>query len=198
MLSVKWEPHCTKVSLHKMFLNAPQDIHEALGEYLNKGKKRLPSSIKAFIGKNLSQVDHSHVLDSSHLETQGNHFDLMPIFDKINETYFERSLLLKITWFGNPLPRSKSRLSLGLYYDSLKLVKIHRVLDDPIVPMYVLEYIVYHEMLHSVCRVYVDEKGINRVHSREYKNREKFFLQYDEANKWLKQHQKKFFALKGT
>ena len=34
MLSVRWEPDCTKVSLHRIFLQAPRNVMDELSCYL--------------------------------------------------------------------------------------------------------------------------------------------------------------------
>ena len=193
MLSVKWEPHQTKVSIHKMFLDAPDSIKTALALYLTRQHKVISPSIKAYIEGNLAHVNHSHLVKEQKLDLQGKHFQLQKIYDTLNTCYFNNELQLRITWFGHPIARSRRRLSLGLYYNFLKLIKIHRLLDDPIIPEYVIEYVIYHEMLHAVCPPYIDERGFNRAHGSNFKRRESQFIHYGKAKAWLKAHQKNFF-----
>ena len=193
MLSVRWEPRHTKVSLHKMFLKAPPSVVDALAGYLKEKKKRIPQSIKAFIGSHAATLDYTHLIDPKSLSTQGRYVNLYPIYHKLNDLYFQGKLHLRMTWFGDAVAKNRAKISLGLYYDSMRLVKIHRLLDNPIVPLYVIEYIVYHEMLHFVCPPDVDEKGICRAHGKEFKALERYFYRYLEARSWLKKHQKQFF-----
>ena len=194
MLSVRWEPKCTKVSLHKMFLKAPPLVVDALAGYLKERKKKIPQSIKAFIGSHASSLDHTHLVDPKELSTEGKYVKLCSVYHNLNNFYFHGKLNLRITWFGDAVPKNRAKISLGLYYDSMRLVKIHRLLDNPIVPLYVIEYIVYHEMLHSVCPPDVNEEGICRVHGRKFKALERCFYRYLEAKSWLKKHQKQFFV----
>ncbi len=49
MLSVRWNPDLTSVSLHRMFLQAPQNVMEELACYLAKPKKGLSAAVKEFI-----------------------------------------------------------------------------------------------------------------------------------------------------
>ena len=42
MLSVRWEPDCTKVSLHQMFLNAPTNIMQDLACYVRQEQETSP------------------------------------------------------------------------------------------------------------------------------------------------------------
>ena len=193
LLSVKWEPSATKVSMHKMFLEAPQNVMDALACYIKREHTAVSSEIKAFIESSLSKFDYSHLLNVKQLEHAGKVYDLKAIYDKLNALYFKNSLALHITWFGNPFVKNRVRCTLGLYYDSLKLVKIHRRLDDDAVPAFVVEFVVFHEMAHAVCPAFIDERGMHRSHGAEFKRIEKSFWAYKEAESWIKKHQVNFF-----
>lgn len=194
MLRVKWEPSVTKVSLHRMFLDAPRNVMQDLACYINGRDKNLTPTVKAFMEDGLRKFDYTHLLDQQKLITQGSHYNLQRIYDDLNICYFDNKLDLYITWFGKWNQRNKSQLTLGLYNESLKLIKIHQMMDSPYFPRYVVDYIVYHEMIHHVCPTYVDQDGINRVHSREFKQRELLFKEYKIAQQWLKEHQEFLFS----
>jgi hypothetical protein len=193
MLSVKWESDYTKVSLHRMFLDAPQNVMDALACYLRQEDKHISSSVKAFIEDNLKNLDYSHQLDRSKLYSQGNVYNLQQIYDTLNREYFQNKLQLYITWFGKPSQRSRSRVTFGLYHDPLRLIKVNRLLDSPSFPDYILSFVVYHEMLHHVCPAYFDANGQHHIHSKEFKEREELFRHYDLAQKWIKDNQANFF-----
>jgi hypothetical protein len=193
MLSVKWEPDCTKVSLHRMFLEAPSNIIDDLACYLRQEKKIISPSVKAFIENNLQKLNYSHLLDLRKLNSQGNFYNLKQIYSDLNKTYFDNQLNLFITWFGKPNQRNRSRVTFGLYHDPLRLIKIHKMLDSPSFPDYFVSYVVYHEMVHHVCPAYIDEKGLHRVHSKEFKAREQLFHHYELAQSWIKDHKNYFF-----
>jgi hypothetical protein len=150
-------------------------------------------SIRQFIDTQFDALDYSKRIDHKRLNTSGAVFDLQKLYDKINRQYFQDELDLSITWYGKIHGRPRNQFNFGLYYYPLKLVKIHCVLDHLIVPQYLVEYVIYHEMLHHVCRPYYDEKGIYRVHSKLFKQREKQFLHYKLATDWLKKHRELFF-----
>lgn len=192
MLSVKWEPDCTKVSLHRMFLDAPRNVMDALACYLKQEDKIIAPSVKAFIEDRLKDIDYSKTLDTSKLSSQGDVYNLQRIYDNLNREYFKDKLKLQITWFGKG-QRFKSRVSFGLYYDSLRLIKINRLLDHASFPDYILSYVIYHEMLHHVCPAYYDANGYHHIHSKEFKKREVEFKYYDMAQKWIKDNQANFF-----
>lgn len=197
MVSVRWDPDQTKVSIHQMFLKAPENVMEALACYIKREHKVIAPEVKAFIETNRTKFNYAHLVDTARLSTAGKIYDLKYIYAKMNRNYFKNSLDLSITWFGDPLTKSRSRLSLGLYYDSLKLVKIHRLLDNRHVPRHVVEFVVFHEMLHAVCPAYIDEKGCHRVHGKEFKRQEESFPYYNEAQEWIRKHQADFFLTQG-
>ena len=170
MLSVRWEA-VIKVSLHRMFLQAPQNIMQALAWYLKGKDKKMAPSIKAYIEDNLRQLDYSHELNHSELNSRGYYYDLQEIYNSLNHQYFDQSLGLQITWFGEREPRRRRRLTLGLYYDHFRLIKINRLLDSEHCPPYFVASIVYHEMLHHLYPAYVDERGFKHAHGRVFKEK---------------------------
>lgn len=193
MLSVKWEPDRTKVSLHRIFLQAPQNIMQALACYLNGEHKKLAPSIRAYIEEHVQKLDYSHELDLAQLETKGKYYDLRMIFHSLNKDYFDSSLNLHITWFGENRKKSRKRVTFGLFHDALRLIKINRLLDNPNFPEYFVSYVIYHEMVHYVCPAYVDENGNKHIHSKPFKEREKKFKYYKEAQQWISDNQDYLF-----
>lgn len=193
MLSVKWEPNCTKVSLHRMFLEAPRNVMQALACYLKGEHKKLDPSIRAYIEYNLQQLDYSHELNLSKLQTKGRVYDLQEMYDYLNRRYFQGSLGLYITWFGQGRRKICNRITFGLFHDPLRLIKINRLLDNKRFPDYFVAYVIYHEMLHYVCPAYVDEKGQKHIHSKEFKEREKEYRHFKLAQQWLRDNQQYLF-----
>ena len=69
----------------------------------------------------------------------------------------------------------------------LTTIRINPVLDSRKIPRYVIGFIVYHEMLHAD----IDTELKNcrrRIHSEEFKKREKMYKYYERAVEWEKQH----------
>lgn len=194
MLSVRWEPDHTRVSLHRMFLSAPTDVVDALAYYLKKSNHSLAPSVKAYIAQYRQKLDYSGSLDPRELKHEGRIYNLKKIYNDINEEYFEGKLRLNITWFGESVCRNKTRISFGLYHDTLRLIKINRILDKRYVPEYFIRYVIFHEMLHHVCPPHVDEGGTNRIHSNEFKRREKHFAEYHQAIQWIRNNRNKVFG----
>lgn len=194
MVSVKWEPDRTKVSLHQMFLNAPRNIMDDLACYIRKDHEEISPLVRAYIEDNLKKLDYSNTLNPNKLIVQGNVYNLQELFDEINKEYFDSKLNLYITWFGNLHKRSRNKVNLGLYHDATRLIKINRLMDKPEFPKFVISYVIYHEMLHHVSPSYFDENGKHQVHSKEFKKLEENFAYFKQANDWIRNNESSLFV----
>ncbi len=112
--------------------------------------------------------------------------DLHVVFNSLNAEYFNNSIDASIRW-GRPI---KSKW--GYYQFKLKRITINQILREDWVPLEVLRFIVYHEMLHHVCRpfYYITSRGKHRrkIHTPEFNRREALYPSYDFCEKWLKEN----------
>lgn len=183
-----------KLSLHRMFLEAPEAVISAVATYLKERSESAFAVIRTYIRANLHRFDYSHKLDPRTLYSEGKIYNLQEIYDKINQEYFNNEVKLWISWQDRPSKKNCSRIVFGQYFEVLKLIKINKMMDDVSFPKYFVSYVVYHEMLHHVIPSYIDEKGISRIHSKEFKEREQYFKDYRKAKAWELEHRHKFFA----
>ncbi|MGA8164389.1 MAG: hypothetical protein WB791_05100 [Waddliaceae bacterium] len=193
MLSVKWEPSCTKVSLHRFFLFAPKNIMDALARYIKRKDRSVSPIVKSFMEDHMRQLDYSHLLDRRSLEVKGRIYDLQELLCKVNEEYFHSQLPLNITWFGKHQHNNRSQVTFGLYQHALKLIKIHRLLDHPEVPEYLVSFVIYHESLHHLYPSYYDQKGRHCIHHQKFKAKEKEFRDYRRAQAWVENNREQLF-----
>jgi hypothetical protein len=114
------------------------------------------------------------------LPPDGRHFNLAQIFDGLNRRFFEGQVTpMRIGWSMN-----RSRRMLGHYDSSHHTITITRWLDAPRTPRYVVEYLVFHEMLHV--RYPVERNHHRRiVHSKAFQAAERAFPHYQRAVRWL-------------
>ena len=113
---------------------------------------------------------------------QGRHVDLNSMFDRLNEQYFANGLPKPhLSW-----STKKSRYVLGRFDMTHDTIFISRLFDSLDVPLYVTEYVMFHEMLHVKHHSRVEDSRL-RVHTPEFKADEKRFAQYSPAKFWLKQ-----------
>jgi hypothetical protein len=115
------------------------------------------------------------------LPARGRHHDLEEIFHGLNQRFFQGRLdPPRLGW-----SHKNSRRILGHYDSGHATIIISRKLDSPSVPRHLVEYVVYHEMLHI--RFPVERRGQRRVvHSREFREAEKRFPQYELACRQIK------------
>jgi Protein of unknown function DUF45 len=111
---------------------------------------------------------------------QGEAHDLAPLFDELNASYFDGVLPRpRLAWSKRPW-----RSMLGCFDAALNQIVISNDLDRPHVPAHVVEYVLFHEMLHvkhpirfSRCRL--------ESHSPEFRAEEKRFPHYERAKRFL-------------
>lgn len=115
------------------------------------------------------------------LPARGRHYDLEEIFHGLNHRFFDGQIPpSRLGWS----PQNSRRI-LGHYDSGHGTIIISRKLDSPAVPRYLVEYVVYHEMLHI--RFPIERHGHRRVvHSREFREAEKKFPQYELACRQIK------------
>jgi predicted metal-dependent hydrolase len=112
---------------------------------------------------------------------RGHYYDLDATFEELNARFFHGLMARpRMSW-----SQTKTRRILGHYDPAHNAIVISRIFDHLAMPLYVLEYIVYHEMLHLKHPVKL--RGSRRcVHSAEFQAEEKLFPRIDEANAFLK------------
>lgn len=117
---------------------------------------------------------------------EGRYFDLRSIFDKLNARYFRNSLRnYTITWGRKRKERPLEYFIFGTIQEQDRIIRIHPLLDARFVPRWFLEYVIYHEMLHSVVPDRYDRKrGRRVVHTEEFNLRERKFPGYRRAKAW--------------
>ena len=113
---------------------------------------------------------------------QGQHHDLATLFDRLNRDYFEGQLERPhIGWSTRGWRRQ-----FGCYDPGPNQIVLNRRMDRPGVPQFVVEYVLYHEMLHV--KHPTRRSGCSLVsHSPEFRAEEKRFAQFAIARKFLDQ-----------
>jgi len=112
--------------------------------------------------------------------TKGEVYDLDEIFDSLNFWYFGgRIARPTLTWS----PR-KSFHILGHHDSTHDTISISKSLDSEVVPRFVVEYVVFHEMLH-IAHPAVHQNGRRYHHTPAFRRDERRFPLYHEAEKWI-------------
>ena len=179
------------VRLTDMLQDAPAPILEALAYILISKlyRKPVPRVFNHRYRLYLNRRDIRQALQNlrkqrgrKHVSSpRGNCHDLVELFEEINRRYFNG--LMARPDLGWSL--RQSRTTLGHYDPSHQMIVLSKVLDQPHVPRLVVEYVMFHEMLHL--RHPVEHRGARRcVHTPEFKQAEKQFEGLKLARELLK------------
>lgn len=113
--------------------------------------------------------------------TPGAFHDLAASFDRVNATYFAGQMPRpRLTW-----SRTFTARKFGHYDHVRDQVLVSSSLDRGDVPAFVVDYLMFHELLHKKHGVrWVNGRG--HAHTRAFYDEERRFPQYAEADAWLK------------
>lgn len=114
------------------------------------------------------------------INTQGHFYDLAEVFDRVNGAYFEGALSPPRLCWNQMLTYRK----MG-HYDFIRdTVMLSQSLDAFNVPRHVIDFVMYHELLHK-------SLGVNRIngrryaHTPEFRAAERTFAEYKSAQAFL-------------
>lgn len=179
------------VRLSDLLEGAPETVLRAIAHILLAKMYRRPID-RGQAARYRKYVASHDIVRKAHLVRQmrgrkllrsarGHFYDLDTVFEDLN-THFFHGLMARprMSW-----SQSNTRRILGHYDPAHNAIIISRIFDHPAVPSFVLEYIVYHEMLHLKHPVRL--RGSRRcVHSPEFQAEERLFPHIAEANAFLK------------
>lgn len=144
-------------------------------------------------GKRHSLAPHGAVQRQFEFSTEGLHFDLQTIFDRINGRYFRNRLRnYTITWGRRRRRRPASYIVFGSIQEEDRIIRIHPLLDREFVPWWYIEYVVYHEMLHAFVPDRYDDEGRRIIHHDGFLKRERKFRHYQAAIQWEQENLGRF------
>jgi hypothetical protein len=111
---------------------------------------------------------------------RGMIYDLAPMFTRLNRRYFRGRLHRpRLGWSTRTW-----RAQFGCFDPALDQIVMNRWLDRAAVPRYVVEYVLFHEMLHVKHPLRAARCGIE-AHSLKFRMEEKRYVNYDRARKFL-------------
>lgn len=180
------------VRISDILRDAPAEVHQALATILLSKilRRRVPQKASTIFSEycispsvteaheNSRQVRGRKVLSSA----AGTAYDLTEQFQRLNRLYFHGALPLpRLSW-----SRSHTRRIFGHHDPVHNAIVVSKSLDDSRVPLFVIEYILYHEMLHLKTGT-KRQNGRVIYHSAEFRREERRFAKFDEANAWLKE-----------
>ena len=177
------------VRVHRIFVEAPRRVWLSLASFCKHPTKSNRAVIGAYIRENDVRIhaDAPRKLPEKKRVTRGRFHDLQALFDKLNKLHFRGKCDAAYSWGARSNRRRRRSIRFGSYDRWTNTIRIHPALDEKIVPAYVVEVVLYHEMLHW----YIPSQyknGRNYVHTRLFRQAEKLHPQLDKAERWQKEH----------
>jgi predicted SprT family Zn-dependent metalloprotease len=181
LLSIRKAVDGVTIRVHRVFLSAGIDIFLEIADFITKGhcNSRL---LRAFFREKRPALKQKRSV-TARIRPEGKAYCLKSIYEKVNSEYFDGAISACITWGRiNPKQSVKMR-TLGSYNFETNTIRINPLLDRKTVPLYFIEFVVYHEMLHALLGI-KKKNGRRSVHSKEFRLYEKKFNEYSKALEW--------------
>lgn len=186
MISFRREPPLLRLRVHHLFLESPPEIVQAIADYAGRGKRAAGQLLDDYIADKQGRI-RAEPRRAATLTTRGKCFDLADIFARLNTLYFQDTIRARIGWGRHAAKRRRKSIRLGVYDHRSREIRVHPALDRPDVPLFFVEYIVFHEMLHQVFPSARDS-GRHVHHPKAFRDRERAFPRYPAAIAWEKEH----------
>ena len=189
--SVRWRDNRVWVRISDLLAPSPPIVLEALAEILLSKLFRRRASREArecYLAYVFKESTRRRIEETRRRRghkkqrpARGRCYDLEQIFANLNRRHFKGALPpTRLGWSPQ-----RARTILGHYDSAHGSITISRLVDSPAVPRYLVEYLMFHEMLHI--RYPVGRRGDRRiVHSFEFREAEKEFPNYQQARRRLK------------
>jgi predicted metal-dependent hydrolase len=173
-----------EVQVSQGFMGAEPELLGALAADMVLGKQPQRSQqIRAYsTSEDYTEIELAMELMVEELidAAKGHTYNLTQLFDQLNHTYFQGGLTQPRLYWSTVATRRK----FGHYQPSGDRVMISQTLDSPKVPEWVVEFVLYHELLHK----YHGEtwsNGRRLVHTPAFRQDEKRYHAYAKAQAWL-------------
>jgi len=185
LITVKESRGKKTARIQHAFRAADKRTLKALAGFIGRPNKRSRSVIDEFLREKTELVESlgRDAVSCPDLNSRGEHRDLKKVLSKVRREYGINVKGVKIAWSTRGTPNGKRRrrsIKFGSYCRETNTVRVHPDLDNPAVPDYFVEYIVYHELLHAIFPPERAE-GRRNVHNPEFVRFEKKFEKYSEA-----------------
>jgi hypothetical protein len=186
MISYKRRRGVLYVRIHSIFADAPPAVLSAVATFVadTDPSPRECKLIDDYIEIHRLNIRRAHGDKDIVVQPIGEVHDLREIFVRLNSGYFKGEIEAAITWSRAARNQRRSSIRMGSYSDEQKLIRIHPALDQAFVPVYFVESVVFHEMLHETHGVRENDEGRRCVHSQEFLADERKYPLYGESRRW--------------
>ncbi len=190
------KPRRQILQLHQAFVDADRAAWRAV--FSSALIERTPAHGRAIrrFTSSTTFVEALQSLDAyaeAHELTRGRVYDLDASFSRINDRYFEGQIERpRLAW-----SRGMTKRKFGQYEEARDAITLSQSLDDPAVPRFVLDFVMYHELLHKKHGATLSPEGRRMSHTPAFKREERLFDRYEEAEARLRALARRRRALQG-
>ncbi len=196
------DPVALRVRLDECFVEAPDEALAAVGAWLagRPRERRLAlQTIRAHFERSRGERAAPTARGpSSRLQARGAIHDLEAIATGLLGAHFPADLAVTIGWGAAVPARRRAQrptLRLGSYSYATRTVTIHPLLDHPSVPRFVVEAVVFHELVHAALPPPASSpQGRRCLHSAEFYAWERRYENHEAAQAWITRNLRKLLA----
>lgn len=189
LVSFRRGPEGLRLRAHHLFLGAPDAVVHAMARYIGRNDAGAGEALEAY-ARSRSGLVRRERRPGKPLRTRGKCFDLRALFTRLNATHFDGRVNVDVGWARKPGRARRRSIHLGGYDARLREIRIHPALDRPHVPAFVVDYLVFHAMLHADLagpgEPALDADGrCAPEHTPAFSEREATFPLREAAQRWL-------------
>lgn len=185
LASYRRHPDGLRVRVHHLFLDAPAPVVQALAAFVGRGDTEARARLEEHTREHRTRVRRTR-RPGAPLKSRGQCFDLRAIYQRLNATHFEGQIQADIGWARRPGQKRRKTIRLAVYDARLREIRVHPALDQPHVPAFVVDAVIFHAMLHQL---FPEAPGSpHPSHPPEFLERERAFPLLEAAQRWQREH----------
>ena len=175
----------TVLQINEAYIISPVEIKKSiLSAAFSRRQSKQIHAFKAYSGtsefRRMNELISGDLI-ANRISCRGEKYDLSILFNKLNKVYFRGQLSQpRLVWSSQ---RSIRRL--GYFHPEINTIAVTQKLDDKNIPRMLVEYVLYHEMLHQHFGI-KNHNGRRYAHTSAFRTAEKNFKHQKEAQNLIK------------
>lgn len=185
-----------EVRLQRIFLDAQSEVLDEIALLLS-GKKTERIALRRFIDERFEECapEMRQRRIPSPESSRSSHHDIEAYARELNATYLNGRSTARVVWGRRSSRRARRSIRFACYDPERNLVIMNRKLDNPDIPAYFVEYVLFHELLHEVLGIGEREDGRRDIHGSLFKLMESTFPDFEKACRYEKELCKRLGSL---
>ena len=174
LVSFRIDEEGTVLRVSDRLADAPEEILESIARWARGGRGSgvAGRTVRAYV----QQMPYPEEGEAPRaLESKGMFHDLATLMDKVRDEHLPRVRVRGVGWARAPRRRRRRSGSVRLasFQEASRTIRVHPALDSPHVPAWVVEFLLFHELLHAKLGSTVDAAGRTRFHTPTFRQMER-------------------------